>query len=74
MGCCGSTNEVMVLVEPSLPHLEGYVAALRQGWSPSNVRDVSGEHLAAPVGQLRDLVGDELRGTEVALWGCFLWA
>ena len=38
---------VMVLVEPSLPHLDAYAAALRQGWSPSNVRDVTGEQLAA---------------------------
>jgi predicted acetyltransferase len=37
----------MQLVEPSLDRLEGYAAALRQGWSPNNVRDVSGEHLAA---------------------------
>ena len=37
----------MVLVEPSLPHLDAYAAALRQGWSPSNVRDVTGEQLAA---------------------------
>jgi len=37
----------MHLVEPSLDRLEAYAAALRQGWSPNNVRDVSGEHLAA---------------------------
>ena len=38
---------MLVLVEPSLPHLDAYAAALRQGWSPSNVRDVTGEQLAA---------------------------
>ncbi len=37
----------MQLVAPSLERLESYAAALRQGWSPNNVRDVSGEHLAA---------------------------
>ena len=37
----------MVLVEPSLPRLDEYAAALRQGWSPNNVRDVTGEQLAA---------------------------
>ena len=36
----------MELVEPSLDRLEAYAAALRQGWSPNNVRDVSGEQLA----------------------------
>lgn len=36
-----------VLVDPSLDQLPGYVAALEQGWSPSNVRDLSGEHLIA---------------------------
>ncbi len=32
------------------PHpglLDGYVAALRTGWSPSNTQDLSGKHLAA---------------------------
>ncbi len=37
----------MVLVAPSLARLEAYAAALRTGWSPSNVRDVGGEQLAA---------------------------
>lgn len=37
----------MQLVEPSLDRLEAYAAALRQGWSPNNVRDVSAEQLAA---------------------------
>lgn len=36
----------MELVAPSLAHLDEYAAALRQGWSPSNVRDISGEQLA----------------------------
>ena len=35
------------LREPSLELLPGYEAAVAQGWSPNNVRDVSGEHLAA---------------------------
>jgi predicted acetyltransferase len=37
----------MELVEPALERLDGYAAALRQGWSPSNTRDLSGEQLAA---------------------------
>jgi len=36
----------MQLVEPALERLDSYAAALRQGWSPSNTRDVSGEQLA----------------------------
>ncbi len=35
------------LVAPAAEYLAGYAAALRQGWSPNNVRDVSGEQLAA---------------------------
>lgn len=37
----------LVLLPPSRDHLGAYAAALRQGWSPNNVRDVSGEQLAA---------------------------
>ena len=37
---------MMLLVAPSLAQLDEYAAALRQGWSPSNLRDVSGEQLA----------------------------
>jgi len=36
----------MQLVAPSLDRLDAYAAALRQGWSPSNTRDISGEQLA----------------------------
>ena len=36
----------MLLVEPSRQYLDEYAAALRQGWSPNNVRDVTGEQLA----------------------------
>lgn len=35
------------LVVPAAPYLDGYVAALRQGWSPNTLRDVSSEYLAA---------------------------
>ena len=38
---------LLQLVEPALTYLPGYEAALEQGWSPNNVRDVSGEQLAA---------------------------
>ncbi len=37
----------LVLLPPSLDILDEYAAALRQGWSPNNVRDVSPEQLAA---------------------------
>jgi predicted acetyltransferase len=37
----------MQLVVPAMDHLPSYVAALETGWSPNNVRDVSGEQLAA---------------------------
>ena len=37
----------LTLVEPSLACLPGYTASLERGWSPDNVRDVSGEQLAA---------------------------
>lgn len=35
------------LVPPCAPLLDGYAAALEQGWSPDNTRDVSAEQLAA---------------------------
>lgn len=34
------------LAEPGHVLMDGYVAALRAGWSPDNLRDVSGEQLA----------------------------
>lgn len=49
----------MKLVEPSPDYLPSYAAALETGWSPNNVRDASGEQLAAireaPVAFLADL-------------------
>ncbi len=38
---------LLTLVEPALAYLPGYAAALAQGWSPNNMRAVSGEQLAA---------------------------
>lgn len=35
------------LLEPSVAHLSDYADALARGWSPNNVRDVSGEQLSA---------------------------
>ena len=35
------------LVSPTLDRLDGYVAALRAGWSPNTTRDVSAEERAA---------------------------
>ncbi len=57
------------LVEPGLDRLPEYVEALKAGWSPNTLRDVSGEQLAA-IGQdadefLRDLKKPE--GRTVAL-------
>ena len=43
----GGRQTLLKLVEPSLACLPGYTAALERGWSPNNVRDVSGEQLAA---------------------------
>jgi predicted acetyltransferase len=37
----------MILVPPSLDRLESYSEALARGWSPNNLRDVSGDQLAA---------------------------
>jgi len=37
----------MRLVAPDREHLPSYAAALAAGWSPNNLRDVSGEQLAA---------------------------
>lgn len=62
------------LVEPCAALLDGYAAALRTGWSPNTMRDVSAEELAAveadPEGFLRDLADCEgfvrlADGTEV---------
>jgi predicted acetyltransferase len=36
----------LTLVAPAPAYLAGYVDALRQGWSPSNVRDLSAEQIA----------------------------
>jgi len=50
------------LVVPDLDRLEGYVAALRAGWSPNTTRDVAGEELVAlrddAAGHLRTLRGE----------------
>lgn len=35
------------LAEPQAPMLHSYAEALRAGWSPSTVQDISAEHLAA---------------------------
>jgi hypothetical protein len=37
----------MELLAPDLEHLAAYTEALTRGWSPNNVRDVSGEQLEA---------------------------
>ena len=61
------------LAEPQAPMLESYAAALRTGWSPNNICDVSAEVLAAiefdPAAYLRSLsdiapAGITVNGTE----------
>jgi predicted acetyltransferase len=39
-------GEPFGLAEPQLSMLDGYTAALRAGWSPDNLHDVTAEHLA----------------------------
>jgi predicted acetyltransferase len=39
-------DEPFGLAEPQLSMLDGYAAALRAGWSPDNLHDVTAEHLA----------------------------
>lgn len=51
----------MELVAPALDRLDEYAAALRQGWSPSNVRDVSGEQLAEIAADAAGFVGQFTR-------------
>lgn len=41
------TEPTFALETPSLARLQAYTQALARGWSPNNVRDVSGEQLAA---------------------------
>jgi len=57
------TAAVITLVEPNAALLEGYAAALRAGWSPNTIEDVSADELAAveadPEGFLDDLNGNE---------------
>lgn len=58
-------NPTITLVEPSLELLGGYADALRQGWSPNTIIDVSADELAAveedPVAFIDDLTAN--RGT-----------
>ena len=46
-GVSGARADDFSLVVPSRERLAHYVAALETGWSPNNLRDVSGEQLAA---------------------------
>jgi predicted acetyltransferase len=61
------------LVEPSLGHLPSYVAALRRGWSPDNVRlmEATREQLAAiesdPAAFVASLDDPEARGAPIAM-------
>jgi predicted acetyltransferase len=56
------------LVAPAAEYLPGYEAALRQGWSPNNVRDVSAEQLAAIAADAAEfLAGFTRAGGTIAL-------
>jgi len=56
----GTMGNGFELVAPSIERLSQYAAALKRGWSPDNLRDVSQEQLAAirkaPEAFLRDAV------------------
>lgn len=61
-----------VLVQPQQEHLEAYCAALRNGWSPDNLRpEVAAEQLAAiaadPQGFLDRMEDTEAKGPPVIL-------
>lgn len=56
-------SALLQLVEPALTCLPGYEAALEQGWSPNNVRDVSGEQLAAIRADAAAFIGSLLSQT-----------
>ena len=49
------------LVEPSLNRLPSYVAALETGWSPSAIRDLSGQHLGGIRADARAFLSDLTR-------------
>jgi predicted acetyltransferase len=53
-------TDLLQLVPPSRERVPQYAAALKQGWSPNNLRDVSEEQLTAigkdPEAFLRDLI------------------
>jgi predicted acetyltransferase len=55
-------SEELRLVAPNAAMLPGYAAALERGWSPSTMRDVSGEQLAElcrdAAAFLRDLIDE----------------
>ncbi len=57
------TAAAIRLVEPNAALLEGYAAALRAGWSPNTMRDVSADELKAveadPDSFLADLNGNK---------------
>lgn len=63
-------NDPMRLVWPAAAYLDGYVAALRQGWSPDNVRSEAGEEELAriasdPTRFLAEQVDREAKGPPI---------
>ncbi len=67
--CAACDMSFVGFAVPQLPMLASYADALRQGWSPNNLNDVSGEHLAAigadPQAFLATLADDQSPRTRV---------
>jgi predicted acetyltransferase len=64
--------EMLELVWPAEPYLSGYIEALKQGWSPDNLRpEAAAEHLARiaqdPARFLAEQVDPEAKGPDVIL-------
>jgi predicted acetyltransferase len=61
----------MKLIRPTEEHLPSFIAALEQGWSPDNMRDISKEELESvqqnPSLYLENLIDREAKGKPVTL-------
>ena len=68
------SNDSFALVWPAEPYLSSYVEALKQGWSPDNLRpEAAGEHLAHieadPARFLSEQIDLEAKGPPITLPG-----
>jgi predicted acetyltransferase len=66
------------LAEPQAAMLESYADALKRGWSPNNVRDVSGEQLEAIAADLTAVTGmyalpDGSAAEQLSSMVCWMW-